>query len=138
MHTQIEILDIQISLSLFIYIYIITISLSVCLSVCSCLFTGLTAAPINLIFGMHTYIRRDCTIGYMILTFQVSKGHFRSNKFLFKVTWLHCHTHFHVVFITILIFKFSESLADSLLPRSLADSLLPLIVKVPARETCLA
>ena len=31
---------------------------------------------------MHAQIRRDCVIGYMILTFEVIKGHFRSNKFL--------------------------------------------------------
>ena len=36
-------------------------------------------------FGMHTHIGSDCTIGYMILTFEVIKGHFRSNKFLCKV-----------------------------------------------------
>ena len=53
--------------------------------VCSCLIAGLTAAPINLKFGMHTHIRWDCAIGYMILTFEVIKGHFRSNKFLCKV-----------------------------------------------------
>ena len=34
---------------------------------------------------MHTHIRRDCAIGYMILTFEVIKGHFRSNKFLWQV-----------------------------------------------------
>ena len=58
---------------------------SVCLSVCSCLFAGLTAARINLIFGMHTLIWSDCAIGYIILTFEVIKGHFRSNKFLWQV-----------------------------------------------------
>ena len=71
------------------YIKLQSVCLSVCLSVCSCLFTGLTAAPVNLIFGMHTHIRRDCVIGYMILTFEVIKGHFRSNKFLCKVPWPH-------------------------------------------------
>ena len=53
--------------------------------VCLCLFTDLTAAPVNLIFGMHTHIRSDCVIGYMILTFKVIKGHLRSNKFLCAV-----------------------------------------------------
>ena len=52
---------------------------------CLCLNAGLTASPINLIFSMHTHIRRDCAIGYLILTFEVIKGHFRSNKFLCKV-----------------------------------------------------
>ena len=61
--------------------------LAACLSVCLCLIAGLTAAPINLIFGMHTHIRRDCAIGYMILTFKVIKGHFRSNKLLCLVLW---------------------------------------------------
>ena len=42
--------------------------MSVCLSVCLCLFAGLTAARINLIFGMHTLIWSDCAIGYIILT----------------------------------------------------------------------
>ena len=59
--------------------------LSVCLFVCSCLFAGLTAARINLKFGMNTHIWSDCAIGYMILTFEVIKGHFRTNKFLCKV-----------------------------------------------------
>ena len=58
---------------------------SVCLFVCSCLNAGLTAALFNLIFGMHTHIGSDCAIGYMILTFEVIKGHFRSNKFLWQV-----------------------------------------------------
>ena len=53
--------------------------------VCSCLFAGLTAARINLIFCIHILIWSDCAIGYMILTFEVIKGHFRSNKFLCKV-----------------------------------------------------
>ena len=57
----------------------------VCLSVCLCLNAGLTAARINLIFGMHTHIWSDCAIGYMILTSEVIKGHFRSNKFLWQV-----------------------------------------------------
>ena len=47
--------------------------------------TGLTAAPVNLIFDMHTHIICSCVIGYMILTFDVIKGHFRSNKFLCQV-----------------------------------------------------
>ena len=68
--------------SFHIYIYKVTICLSVCLFVCSCLFAGLTAARINLIFCIHILIWSDCAIGYMILTFEVIKGHFRSNKFL--------------------------------------------------------
>ena len=48
-------------------------------------FLGLTAAPINLIFGMHNHIRCRSVIGYMILTFDVIKGHFRSNKILCQV-----------------------------------------------------
>ena len=56
-----------------------------CVCVCVCLFTGLTAAPFNLIFSMHTHIGRYCAISYMILTFEVIKRHFRSNKFLCKV-----------------------------------------------------
>ena len=60
----------------------------VCLFVYSIVFAGLTAALINLIFGMHTHIRRDCIIGYMILTFEVIKGHFRSNKFPWQVPGL--------------------------------------------------
>ena len=56
-----------------------------CLCVCSCLNAGLTAAQINLIFGIHTHIGSDCAISYMILTFEVIKGHFRSNKFLWQV-----------------------------------------------------
>ena len=67
------------------YVYKIAICLSVCLSVCSCLNVGLTAARISLIFGMHSHIRSDCAIGYMILIFEVIKGHFRSNKFLWQV-----------------------------------------------------
>ena len=56
---------------------------------CSCLNAGLTAERINLKFGMHTHIWSDCAIGYMILTFEVIKGHFRSNKFLCKVpSWV--------------------------------------------------
>ena len=50
-----------------------------------CLFAGLTAARINLIFCIHIHIWSDCAIGYMILTFEVIKGHFRSNKFLWLV-----------------------------------------------------
>ena len=69
----------------YIYIYKIAICLSVCMYVCLCLNAGLTAARINLIFGMHTLIWSDCAIGYMILTFKVIKGHFRTNKFLCKV-----------------------------------------------------
>ena len=41
---------------------------------------GLTAARINLIFGMHIHIWSDCTIGYMALTFEVIKSHFRSKN----------------------------------------------------------
>ena len=52
---------------------------------CSCLFAGLTAARINLKFGMHTLIGSDCAIDYIILTFEVIKGNFRSNKFLWQV-----------------------------------------------------
>ena len=52
---------------------------------CSCLNAGLTAERINLKFGVHIHIWSDCAIGYMILTFEVIKGHFRSNKFLCKV-----------------------------------------------------
>ena len=44
----------------------VCVCLCVCVLVCSCLFTGLTTKPVNLIFGMHTYIRSDCVIGYMI------------------------------------------------------------------------
>ena len=64
----------------------------VCLTVFLCLylFTGLTAIPINLIFGMHTHIRSDCVIGYMILTFKVIKDHFISNKFLCLVLMCMC------------------------------------------------
>ena len=51
-----------------------------CLCVCLCLNAGLTAALINLIFGLHTHIRRDCAIGYMISNFDVFIDHFRSNK----------------------------------------------------------
>ena len=64
------------------HIYKITICLSVCLfvclSVCLCLNAGLTAARINLIFGMTIHIWSDYAIGYMILTFEVIKDHFRS------------------------------------------------------------
>merc|ERR1712055_712727 len=63
----------------------VCVCLSVCLSVCSCLNAGLTAERINLIFCIHILIWSDCAIGYMILTFEVIKGHFRSNKFLCKV-----------------------------------------------------
>ena len=45
-----------------------SVCLSVCLFVCSCLFAGLTAARINLKFGMHTLIGSDCAIGYIIFT----------------------------------------------------------------------
>merc|ERR1712082_10644 len=63
---------------------------------------------------MHTHIWSDCAIGCMILTSEVIKGHFRSNKFLWQVpwnwnSWMHCivificfdtlHRHFYVVFI---------------------------------------
>ena len=56
----------------------LSVFLSVCLSVSLsvCLFMSK---------GMHTPIGSDCTIGYMILTFKIFKGHFRSNKFLSKV-----------------------------------------------------
>ena len=57
----------------------------VCVFVCSHLFNFLTAAPIDLIFSMHTHIRYRSVIGYMILTFDVIKGHFRSNKILCQV-----------------------------------------------------
>ena len=68
-----------------IYIKLQSVCLSVCLSVCSRLNAGLTADRINLKFGMHTHIWSDCVIGYMILTFEVIKGHFRSNNFLWLV-----------------------------------------------------
>ena len=55
------------------------------MSVCSYLNAGLTTARINLIFGIHNHIGSDCAIGYMILTFEVNKGNFRSNKFLWQV-----------------------------------------------------
>ena len=58
--------------------------MSVCVFVCSCLNAGLTAAWINLIFCMHTHIGSDCATGYTILTFEVIKDHFRSNKDLCK------------------------------------------------------
>merc|ERR1712121_610951 len=70
---------------IYTYIYVNTICLSVCVCVCLYLNAGLTAARINLIFGMHTLIWSDCAIGYIILTFEVIKGHFRSNKFLWQV-----------------------------------------------------
>merc|ERR1711895_129247 len=82
---------------IYIYIYKVSICLCVCLCVCSCLNAGLTAAPINLKFGMHTHIRSDCAIGYIILTFEVIKGHFRSNKFLCVVL---CH--FYIEFSQLL------------------------------------
>ena len=53
--------------------------------VCLCLNVGLTASRINLIFGIHTHIGSDCAIGYMILTFEVIKGHFWSNKVFCQV-----------------------------------------------------
>ena len=56
------------------------ICLSVCLSVC--LFVSqlhLTAAPIDLNFGMHTHSIYRSVIGYILLTFEVIKGHFRSH-----------------------------------------------------------
>ena len=46
----------------------------------------LTAAPNNLIFGMHNHFRCRSVVGYMILTFDVIKGHFISNKVLCQVT----------------------------------------------------
>ena len=79
-----------------IYIKIQSVCRFVCLSVCSCLNAGLTAERINLIFGMHTHIWSDCAIGYMILTFEVIKGHFRSNKFLCMVPWQYLHLVFKV------------------------------------------
>ena len=72
-------------ISIYIYKKLQSVCLSVSLSVCSCLNSGLTAARINLIFGINTLIGSDCAIGYMILTFQVIKGHFRSNKFFCQV-----------------------------------------------------
>merc|ERR1712215_576327 len=73
--------------------------------VCSCLFAGLTATRINLKFGMHTLIGFECAIGYIILTFEVIKGHFRSNKFIFKVPWcIACSFPFHTLVHCILIF----------------------------------
>ena len=56
------------------------VCLCVCLCVCSCLNAGLTAPRINLIFGIHTHIGSDCAIAYMILTFGIIKGHFRSKN----------------------------------------------------------
>ena len=50
---------------IYIYVYIYIKIQSVCLSVCSCLFAGLTTARINLIFSMHTFIWSDCAIGYI-------------------------------------------------------------------------
>ena len=49
-----------------------------------CLNHGLTALPMVLIFGMHTHIRRNCVIGYMIFTFEVN--------FIYKMqkTYFHC------------------------------------------------
>ena len=38
-------------------------------------YSSLTAAPIDLIFGMHTPIRSIGVVGYMNLTFEVIKGH---------------------------------------------------------------
>ena len=57
----------------------VCVCVSVCMSVCLCLNAGLTAARINLIFGMHIHIGSDCAIVYMILTFEVIKGHYRSS-----------------------------------------------------------
>ena len=71
-----------------LYLYLIykdRVCLRACVSVCSCLNHVLTAAPIDLIFGMHTHIRYRSVIGYIFLTFEVNKGHFRSNRFLCKV-----------------------------------------------------
>ena len=66
--------------------YICTIIFIMCgFILYSCLFAGLTTARINLIFCIHILIWSDCAIGYMILTFEVIKGHFRSNKFLWQV-----------------------------------------------------
>ena len=38
-------------------------------------YSSLTAALIDLIFGMHTHIRSIGVIGYINLTFEVIKGH---------------------------------------------------------------
>ena len=38
-------------------------------------YSSLTAALIDLIFGMHTPIRSIGVVGYMNLTFEVIKGH---------------------------------------------------------------
>ena len=65
---------------MYIYLIINESCLSVCVRLCSCLFAGLTAARINLIFDMHTLIWSDCAIGYIILTFEVIKGHIRSKN----------------------------------------------------------
>ena len=59
-----------------------SVCMSVCMCVCSCLNAGLTAERINLIFGMHNLIWSDCAIGYIILTFEAIKGHFRSNIYI--------------------------------------------------------
>ena len=74
-----------INIYIYIYIYKVAICLFVCLSVCSCLYAGLTAEMINMKFGMHTHIWSACAIGYMNLNFEVFKGHFRSNKFLWQI-----------------------------------------------------
>ena len=39
----------------------------------------------DLKFGKHTHGRSRSVIGYVILTFQIIKGHFKSNKFLYKI-----------------------------------------------------
>ena len=59
-----------------------SVCVCVCVCVCLCLNAGLTAAQVNLIFFIHTHIGSDYAIGYMILTFEVIKGHFRSKKYL--------------------------------------------------------
>ena len=41
-------------------------------------YSSLTAALIDLIFGMHTPIRSIGVVGYMNLTFEVIKGHYNN------------------------------------------------------------
>ena len=61
--------------------YSVPVCLSVCVSfcmcVCSCLNHVLTAAPIDLSFGMHTHSTEISVIGYIFLSFEVIKGHFK-------------------------------------------------------------
>ena len=56
--------------------------LCVCLCVCLCLNYVLIAAPIDLIFGMHTHSIYRSAIGYIFLTFEVIKGLYRYFLFL--------------------------------------------------------